>query len=90
MLYRNKGTASMYNGVLIGGLIYYGIVPLISEIYKSSMEYSYTYYLNMDTYAYIFTYMYITAFFCIFFISSKGYILNMSYVYVANEKKLSK
>ena len=90
MLYRNKGTASMYNGVLIGGLIYYGIVPLISEIYKSSMEYSYTYYLNMDTYSYIFTYMYITAFFCIFFISSKGYILNRSYVYVANENKLSK
>lgn len=87
---KSKGMGSMYNGILVGGLVYYGIVPLLNEIFKGEKHYKISYYLNYEAYKYAITYFYIILFFFIFYISNKTYFFKREYTYVPNEVKLNK
>lgn len=79
----------MYNGILIGGLVYYGIVPLINELNKDILTNRANSYIYMDTDKYVTVYFGIIVFFLVFFISNNGYIHKKSFVYVPDDQKLT-
>lgn len=89
MLHKNKGNGSMYNGLLLGALIYYGIAPLIMEIYKEEFIGKRSY-LLMDTERYVSTYLIITVFFIIFYISNHSCLQKKDFVYAPNPNKFQK
>ena len=66
MLHKTRGTGSMYNGILVGGLVYYGVVPFFNEINKDEIFKSDNYYVNMGTGKYVVTYLMIIVFFFFF------------------------
>ncbi len=88
MLRKNNGMGSMYNGVLIGGLVFYGVVPLVTEIYKESMVTKSNHYTYMATDEYLLTYFLLIMFFLVFFVSNHGYIKKRNFVYAPNDIKL--
>lgn len=81
MLHKNKGMGSMYNGILIGGFVYYGFVPLLNELNKNGLMKKNNYYVDMDTEKYIMIYFMIIIFFCFFYLSSNGYFNKRNYVF---------
>lgn len=87
---KNKGMGSMYNGILIGGLLYYGVVPLIMELNKKSVAVKSNSFLYKDADEYAITYFMIMLFFFVFFISNNGYTYKRNYRYAPNEIKFGK
>lgn len=91
IMHKSHEMGSMYNGILVGGLVYYGLVPLINEINKDSIYYtSSNYYINMGTGKYIAIYFMIIVFFFFFFLANNGTFNKRNYINVPNVKKFYK
>ena len=90
MLHKTRGTGSMYNGILVGGLVYYGVVPFFNEINKDEIFKSDNYYVNMGTGKYVVTYLMIIVFFFFFFLSNNSSLKRRKYINVPDEKRLYK
>ncbi len=79
----------MHNGILIGGLVFYGVVPLVMELNKDDFIGRKNYF-DMGVEKYVLTYFIITLFFTIFYFSNHSSFRKKSFVYAPSENKFNK
>lgn len=90
ILRKNNGMGSMYNGILIGGLVYYGVVPLVMELCKEKLVLKSNSFLYKSENEYFEIYFIIIIFFFVFFASYNSCVKKRNYLYAPNRKKFTK
>lgn len=87
ILRQNKKVVGMYSGIIFSGTLYYGIVPLLIQIFGNEMNISSIYFVYKGTYDYIFSYLSLIIFFVVFYISSKLDVVKRDYIIIADKNK---
>lgn len=91
LLNKKSTIAGMYQGIIFGGLLYYGIVPFILERFPEISNYGSTYYVQTrNTYEYLHVYLCIFVFYLIYCLSYRINFTQRKTIYKAKNDLLIK